>query len=73
VLLRASTVHSDTILYHTFQRFSYLRILLFCVYMGFQEPEVECAPDERIGIDAYRAGINHQQIDVAGDRLSTPA
>ena len=29
-------------------------------------------PDERIGIATHRSGIDHQQIDVAGDRLSAP-
>src|SRR5215813_3633004 len=68
----SSAVHGDTILYHTLQRFADLRIFLFCVYVGFQAPEVERAPDERIGIAAHRSGIDHQQIDVASDRLSAP-
>jgi hypothetical protein len=67
-----STVHGDTILYHTFQYCAYLRIFLFCIYMGFQAPQAERVPDKRIGIAAHCSGIDHQQIDVAGDRLSAP-
>src|SRR5262249_23417321 len=67
-----SAVHGDAILYHAFQHFAYLRIFLFRVPVGFQPPQVEGAPDERIGIAAHRAGIDYQQIDVAGDSLSAP-
>jgi hypothetical protein len=38
--------------------------------MGFQALQAERAPDERIGIAAHRSSIDHQQINVAGDRLS---
>src|SRR5262245_20030508 len=72
VLGDTSAVHGDAILYHAFQGFSYLRIFLFCVHVGFQAPEGKHAPDEPIGIAAHHSGIDHQQIDVAGDRLSAP-
>src|SRR5262249_18296733 len=73
VLGDPSAVYSDAVLYHTFQRRSYLCTFLFCVHVGFQALEVQRAPDERIGIAAHRAGIGHQQINVAGDRLSAPS
>src|SRR5262245_52658681 len=44
VLGDPSAVHGDTVLHHTFQRYSYLCIFPFCVHVGVQAPEVERAP-----------------------------